>query len=214
VILAEEPGFPGRFQELEFLGLQGVTAGSAAARTATMCNGANLAFKRDAYLKHLQSLHYEIPSGDDVFLLHGIKAEKGSKIDWLESDEATITTRQSKTPLALLDQRKRWISKARAYGDKFTITLALATFAAVLAQGISLLAAVVNLSFLLVFSAIIILKSVPDLLILINRTSRYNKSYLLKWFLPSQIIYPFYVFSVILNFRKTRNPQSAIRNPQ
>jgi biofilm PGA synthesis N-glycosyltransferase PgaC len=38
----------GKFQELEYLGLQGITAGTAASNNAIMCNGANLAFTREA----------------------------------------------------------------------------------------------------------------------------------------------------------------------
>ena len=46
VMIASVTGFFGRFQELEFLSLQGITAGSACSGKATMCNGANLAFTR------------------------------------------------------------------------------------------------------------------------------------------------------------------------
>ena len=42
VQLESGPGFFNRFQELEFLSLQGITAGSALIGTPTMCNGANL----------------------------------------------------------------------------------------------------------------------------------------------------------------------------
>jgi hypothetical protein len=45
---------------------------------------------------------------------------------------------------------------------------------------------------------VFLLKSVPDFLILRNTTRRYGREPLMKWFLPSQIIYPFYVFSVAL----------------
>ncbi len=70
-------GFFQRFQELEFLSLQGVTAGTAAAGNPVMCNGANLSFSKEAYQKYSGNLHDEKVSGDDVFLLHNIKQEKG-----------------------------------------------------------------------------------------------------------------------------------------
>ena len=48
VQLEDGSGFFHRFQELEFLSLQGITAGTVAGQDPVMCNGAALAFqKRD-----------------------------------------------------------------------------------------------------------------------------------------------------------------------
>lgn len=199
VILDQGKGFFGKFQELEFLSLQGITTGSAAAGRSTMCNGANLAFTRETYLKHSGNLHNEITSGDDVFFLHSLKKETGARIFWLESPDAMVTTAQAETPFLFFKQRKRWISKGRAYSDRFTICLAVVTFVTIGAQIISLAAGIFNPVFLLSFLAILILKSVPDLLILENTTGRYGKKDLLKWFLPSQLVYPFYVLAVTLS---------------
>jgi len=199
VILGRGKGFFGKFQELEFLSLQGITTASAAAGRGTMCNGANLAFKREAYLKHAGNLHDEIPSGDDIFFLHSLKNERGARIFWLESPEATVTTSQAGTPSSFIKQRRRWISKGKAYNDRFTILLAVVTFVTILAQVLSMLAGIVKPVFLMPFAAIFILKSVPDLLILGNTTGRYGRTGLLKWFLPAQLVYPFYVMSVTLS---------------
>ena len=69
VKLESAPGFFGGFQELEFMSLQGITAGSAITKEATMCNGANLAFEREVYFNHAANLNYEINSGDDIFFI-------------------------------------------------------------------------------------------------------------------------------------------------
>lgn len=209
VILESGQGFLGKFQELEFLGLQGITAGSAAGGMSTMCNGANLAFTKESFSRHSDNLHYEILSGDDIFLLHSIKKEKGSKIAWLESREAIVTTTQPKRLLKFLDQRVRWISKGKAYTDRFTVLLSYATFAAILSQAISMVAWVFDPSLLLMFPVIAGLKSVPDFLILFNSAVRYGKRRLLGWFLPSLLIYPFYVLAVLLRFRSTIRNRSV-----
>lgn len=201
VILQDGRGFFGKFQELEFMGLQGITAASAAAGNSTMCNGANLAFRKEIYLHHTKNLHYEISSGDDVFLLHSIKNEMGSGILWLESPEATVIAAQAKTPVSFIGQRNRWISKGRAFRDRFTILLAIVTFVTILIQIFTLLAGISDPAFLLSFFIVLVLKSVPDFLILNNTAGRYGKKKLLRWFLPSQLIYPFYVLAVVLNFR-------------
>jgi hypothetical protein len=190
-------GFLSRFQELEFLSLQGVTAGSAVSGKATMCNGANLAFTKEAYNRHSGNLYDELASGDDIFLLHSLKNEESAKIIWLESNDSLITTSSSPTILSLLKQRKRWVSKGKAFKDRFTITLGIVTFVTILLQVYLLAEGIVCLSLLWIFLLVYLLKSVPDFLILLNTSARYNKQKLLLWYLPVSLIYPFYVLAVV-----------------
>lgn len=199
VMLESKPGFLSRIQELEFLSLQGVTAGAASAGRPVMCNGANLAFRKDTFRLNAKSLHYEVPSGDDVFLLHGIKKDPDAKISWLESGEAIMETSLSETLKEYVIQRSRWISKARFYEDRDTIILGLVTFCAVVIQLFTLIAGIFSTLFLAVFAIIFLLKSLPDFLILRNTTRRYGKAHLMRWFLPCQLMYPFYVVTVIVS---------------
>ena len=192
------PGFFGRFQELEFLSLQGITAGSAFQGQGTMCNGANLAFTKEAYLKNADNLHFEIATGDDVFFLHSLKKQIRSKILWLESPEALVTTVSSPTAGAYFRQRRRWISKSKAYNDTFSIILGIVTFVTILLQVSLLVAGIIDKTFLVVFLYVLLLKSVPDFLILLNISSKYGRKKLMNWFLPAQIVYPFYVLSVVI----------------
>ncbi|MCJ7448313.1 MAG: glycosyltransferase [Bacteroidales bacterium] len=198
VILLSKTGFLNRFQELEFLSLQGVTAGTAVTGNPVMCNGANLAFTKGTYHKYSDNLHDELVSGDDVFLLHSIKRDPENKIMWLESQKAIVSSVASENLCSFLRQRARWISKAGAYNDRSTQVLAIVTFVTILFQVILLIAGLFNPIFLVIFLAVFLLKSVPDFLILQNSTSRYGKRDLMKWFLPSQLIYPFYVIFVVL----------------
>jgi cellulose synthase/poly-beta-1,6-N-acetylglucosamine synthase-like glycosyltransferase len=186
-------GFFGRFQELEFLSLQGVTAGSILSGNSTMCNGANLAFKRDAYLINQVDLHPELLSGDDVFLLHSIKKRDHSRIEWLEAIESAVTTCSHNDAFRFLKQRRRWISKATAFNDSYTIVLGIVTFVTILLQIFTLAAGFFNHTYIYIYLLILILKSVPDFLIIRNTAARYGKSELMAWFLPSQVMYPFYV---------------------
>lgn len=192
------PGLFGRFQELEFMSLQGITAGSALLGEPVMCNGANLAFPREVYFHHSDNLHDEINSGDDIFLLHSLKKGNRSKILWLESPDAIITTESSPTFRSFMKQRRRWISKGKTYNDTYTIVLGIATFVTIILEIAYLFTLLINPYLILVFLTILILKSVPDFLILMNTSGRYGKRDLMKYFLPAQIIYPFYVLSVVL----------------
>lgn len=204
VRLENERGFFKRFQELEFLSLQGITAGTAIAGDPVMCNGANLAFRKEAFIEFAGNLHDELVSGDDVFLLHNIKKEPGNKIMWLESADAMITTRIPETISSFIRQRARWISKAGSYSDRSTQVLAIVTFVTILVQLLLLICGLFSPELLLVFAAFFVLKSIPDFLILSNTLRRYNETYLMKWFVISQLVYPVYVIVVVLCFLSPR----------
>lgn len=191
-------GFFRYFEELEFLSLQGITAGSSALGNPVMCNGANLAFLKDSYFGSAGDLHDELVSGDDVFLLHSIKRDSGKRIIWLESAEAMITTTGTGDLYSFLFQRARWISKTSAYKDRFTLSLAIVTIVTIILQVSLLIAAILNLNFLLVYLAALFLKSIPDFFILNNTSGRYGRKSLMRWILPSEILYPFYILAVII----------------
>jgi cellulose synthase/poly-beta-1,6-N-acetylglucosamine synthase-like glycosyltransferase len=188
----------GIFQKLEYLGLQGITAGTAVAGNPIMCNGGNLAFTREAYVKNTESLRFELASGDDVFLLHSIKKEPGSKILWLESPDAIVSTSASPAPGSFLRQRKRWLSKWRSYDDRYTNITGFITFSAILLQLSVLIATLTNFKFILLFGAILLLKTVPDFLIIRNTGERYGQKIPSLWLLPAELIYPVYVLVVFL----------------
>ncbi|HBC78895.1 MAG TPA: hypothetical protein DCZ51_09710 [Bacteroidales bacterium] len=197
VQLEDGKGFFQRFQELEFLSLQGITAGTAAGQNPVMCNGAALAFQKETYFKYAGNLNNELVSGDDVFLLHNIKNNSGKKIMWLESSESIVLTKASFNVSSFLSQRGRWISKAGTYNDRFTSLLAIVTFVTISAQLLLLVCGLFHHGILLVFAVYFTLKSIPDYLILSNTAERYGKKSLLRWFLPSQLVYPVYVLAII-----------------
>ena len=109
-----------------------------------------------------------------------------------------VTTKLSGSPASFLRQRARWISKTGHYSDTSAIVLAIVTFVTILAQIAILIAGIFTPSILLIFAVFILMKSVPDFLILRNTASRYGRRSLLIWFLPSQLLYPFYVFAVVV----------------
>jgi len=193
VRLDEKRGFFGRFGELEFLSLQGITIGSALAGKPVMCNGANLCITREAWLKHSVNIRPEIPSGDDIFLLQSLKKDPEALIEWLDSPEGMVTTRQEESVIRFIRQRARWISKSGRYKDALALTLASVTFAAILSVILLIAGSIADNGFLPVLVVALLIKSVPDYLLLKKMTEMYRRKDLLKWFLPSQLVYPFYV---------------------
>lgn len=197
VMIKSGRGFFNRFQELEFLSLQGITAGTAALGNPVMCNGANLGIAKEAYLRNAGRLHDEVISGDDIFLLHSLKSEDGPGILWLESANAAVVTPGSVNLISFLRQRGRWISKAGYYSDHYTRLLGIVTFVTISVQFLLFLWGFFNPVFFQVFAVFTLLKSIPDFLILRNTSGRYGKRELLRWFIPSQLVYSLYVLSVV-----------------
>jgi cellulose synthase/poly-beta-1,6-N-acetylglucosamine synthase-like glycosyltransferase len=107
------------FQCLDFLSLQGITAASVFAGVHSMCNGANLAYKKSAFhdVDGFKNADH-IASGDDMLLMHKIKLKYPSGIGYLFSDKAIVTTAPMPDWKSFLNQRIRWASKATSYKDK------------------------------------------------------------------------------------------------
>lgn len=101
---------------LEFAGLVGTGAASIAAGLPTMCNGANLAYRRDAFAAVAGFAGNEhLASGDDEFLMHKLHAAFPGSIRFLKHPAALVRTAGPPTLAALLRQRVRWASKWRHY---------------------------------------------------------------------------------------------------
>jgi cellulose synthase/poly-beta-1,6-N-acetylglucosamine synthase-like glycosyltransferase len=113
------PTFLSIFQILDFITLQGITGASVYKRFHSMCNGANLAFEKQAFLEvdGYQGID-SIPSGDDMLLMHKIFRKYPDKVFFLKSSNAIVTTRPETTWKAFIHQRVRWASKADRYDDK------------------------------------------------------------------------------------------------
>ncbi|NVO86162.1 glycosyltransferase [Hymenobacter terrestris] len=128
---------------LEFAGLVGTGAAGIAAGTPTMCNGANLAYRRTAFAAvagYAGNAH--LPSGDDEFLLHKLHAAFPGSIQFLKHTAALVRTAGPPTLAALLRQRVRWASKWRHYRHLPSQRLAVLVLLANLAPMAGLVASV------------------------------------------------------------------------
>jgi cellulose synthase/poly-beta-1,6-N-acetylglucosamine synthase-like glycosyltransferase len=106
------------FQVLDFITLQGITAASVASNTHTMCNGANLAYTRQAFkvVGGFSGID-KVATGDDMLLMHKIWKQFPTGVHYLKSKEAIVETEPMKTWKEFLMQRKRWASKTLVYDD-------------------------------------------------------------------------------------------------
>jgi biofilm PGA synthesis N-glycosyltransferase PgaC len=107
-----------RFQALDFLVLQGITAASVAANFHTMCNGANLAYPKQAFfsVSGFEGID-KVATGDDLLLMHKIWKKHPDSVYFLKSEDAIMTTQPMPDWKSFFMQRKRWASKTLVYDD-------------------------------------------------------------------------------------------------
>lgn len=119
VKIVGRPTLLGIFQSLDFITLQGITGASVSQRFHSMCNGANLAYEKKAFeeVNGFEGID-NIPSGDDMLLMHKIYKKYPDKVFYLKAKEAIVSTEPATNWKAFFHQRIRWASKADSYDDK------------------------------------------------------------------------------------------------
>jgi cellulose synthase/poly-beta-1,6-N-acetylglucosamine synthase-like glycosyltransferase len=190
-------GFTSHFGSFEFAALQAITEAAVRAGHPVMCSAANMAIRKDIYLKHAGDLRGDIASGDDVFLLHAVK-RSGGIIMYIGDSAAAVVTAGAVTAAALLRQRARWASKAYYYRDAATVTLAAATAACNAAVAAAAAASVISVKYLPLLGLLYAIRLMPDLLITYRNFKKREEHLPLLLFMLSELLYPFYFITVAL----------------
>jgi len=116
VTYVQESSFFSTFQLLDFLSLQGTTIGSFGLQLPFMCNGANFAYEKKAFMEVQGFIGNDtIASGDDVFLLEKFIQQWPKKVVYLKSAKALVQTFAVHTWSEFVSQRVRWASKSANY---------------------------------------------------------------------------------------------------
>lgn len=104
-----------RFLAMENLALQQLTYSSIETGKPLMCNGANMAYRKSVYLANENNLRFDIPSGDDTFLLIETWKSKPNRITYLTNREAIVDTQAADSYQDAVIQHTRWAKKVSAY---------------------------------------------------------------------------------------------------
>lgn len=111
--------FPEVFQQMDWASILMVTQFSFQSRKPLMCSGANLTFRKSAFLRvggYMGNDH--LLSGDDEFLLKKMSREFGPEsCIYLPIKEALVLTLPQPSWYALINQRIRWASKWKEHGS-------------------------------------------------------------------------------------------------
>ncbi|MBX2962592.1 MAG: glycosyltransferase [Cyclobacteriaceae bacterium] len=125
VRLSADGNFFNSLQLTEFASLIGSGGATLAWGYPTLCNGANLAYRKSAFQQvDGYSGNDQVASGDDEFLLRKIAEHFPGSIRF-NADPASVVEAQSAPSLTeFFQQRIRWAGKWRAHGMGFSALLA------------------------------------------------------------------------------------------
>lgn len=183
-----------QFQALEFCGLIAIGAGSMQRGAPNMCNGANLAYRREVFeqVKGFEGIDH-IASGDDELLMHKIHSMTPYSVRFQKHREAIVRTAPCSSFSQFVHQRIRWVSKSTHYKNRsITLTMSI-IYLAVL--GIPVTGALVLAGMWSAWGwwALMGLKLIPEFLILHASCHFFNRKQLLYWFLPEQMVHVPYI---------------------
>ena len=185
-----------KFQALDFLTLQGITGGSVQSDLHVMCNGANLAYSRKAFMNvnGFKGVDH-VASGDDLLLMYKIKQKYPGRVQFLKNKQAIVLTLPQTGIRGFFNQRKRWASKTFAYQEKILIAiLAFVYLFNCFLFGV-MVAGFYNPTYWLTALILIILKTIIEIPFLFTVTNYYNEKKLLKYFIFFQ---PFHIFYTVI----------------
>lgn len=195
----EKHSFLNRFQILDLLSLQGATIGGFGLEKPFLCNGANLAYKKELFLK-LNGFegNSNIASGDDIFFLEKVAKTHPEQLHYLKCKQGVVETSAQPNWSLLFEQRKRWAAKTSNYNNmfgKFTGMVVLLMNALVI-LGLALTAfGTLNPKF---WFYILAAKLCIDFCLIYKSALFFNQKSALKSFLLAFLAYPFFSVFVAL----------------
>jgi len=181
------------FQAMDFMILQGITGAAVHKKKLSMCNGANLAYQRKVFydVNGFSGIDH-IASGDDMLLMHKIWNEFPGKVHYLKSKEVIVSTQPMKTLKDLFNQRIRWASKARHYGDKRIMPVLILVYLFNLCFLALVIAGFFCYYYWLYLGGLWLAKTIIELPFVFSVASFFNKQSLLKYFFFFQPLHIFY----------------------
>lgn len=194
-----------QFQLLDILSLQGATIGGFGIKKPFLCNGANFGYKKSLF-KTLNGFegNTDIASGDDIFLLEKVFKKHPEQLHYLKCKDAIVNTQAQPNWSGLISQRIRWAAKTSTYNNwfaKLTGLIVLSMNALLIVSYCLILISVLSYKILV---PILLIKLMLDFILIYKSATFFNQKAVLKNFIFSFIVYPFFsVFVACVSMFKT-----------
>ncbi len=207
VSLTSSGGFVEKFQVIDFMVLQGITVGAVNNNIHPMCNGANMAYSKEAFeaVNGFEGVS-KIASGDDMLLMQKIALAFPKKIHYLKSEEVIVRTAALPTLKGFLQQRIRWASKAGFYKDSglnavlgivyfFNLFLFMAPFVALIFNPVLKVSSVHSINLFQIWILLLLLKIIIDGWFFYAVATFFKRKSLLPFFIIAQ---PFHIAYTVI----------------
>ncbi len=197
VLIDHDKNFFQKFQALDLVGLIGITGATLQLNFPTMCNGANLAFRKQSFyeVNGYEGIS-EKTSGDDMLLMHKMAKRWKRGVLFLKHNDAVVSTQAQRSILSFLKQRIRWTSKSEAYKGVQIILNLLAVLLFNFSILVSFAISFFSPDFLLLFLIQFVTKVIMDFAFLSQATNFFNRKNLMWIFLPAEILHVIYIVTV------------------
>src|SRR5690554_1672568 len=199
VIYKSNGSFIETFQKLDGLSLQTVTMGSFGLNNPLLSNGANLAYRKDAFEQvDGFSGNNHIASGDDIFLLEKIKKDYPKQVTFLKSKESAVYTTPQTSWSQLINQRIRWASKTSKQKNPSSIVLGLIVFLTNILFLVAPVLMILDQDYLTIYLLLILSKVLIDYII-IQQSAMSLKVNISFWkFLQLPFVYSLLILIVVI----------------
>lgn len=181
-------------QETEQLVLMLITGAGLYTRLHDMANGANMAFRKKAFMdvKGYEG-NYAYASGDDMFLIEKMRKKFPDQISFVKSIQAAVFSTGKKDWSSLLQQRLRWAGKNKGLENK---TIQVIWYFIGLFHFM-----IIGMIFLALFHqaswwpvlVMIMMKFAADCSVVVFASAFFQRKTILKYFIPLQALYGLYV---------------------
>lgn len=189
--------FFSKIQALEFTSLIGSGAATMGLGFFTICNGANLAYKKKVFekVKGYEG-NLNIASGDDEFLARKIAAAYPGSVRFMNNSDSVVVSRPAAGVSGFIQQRLRWAGKWKHNASLMTKLLALYIILVQMVFVGLMISAVMVTENLWLLLSLVALKLLLEYWFL-HSVGRFLK---VKWFggafFVLQLIYPLYVMGI------------------
>lgn len=198
VDLKVDTTFLQHYQQLDSWSLQSVTRGSFGLADPLLCNGANLAYKKDAY-KAVNGFagNDHIASGDDIFMLEKMKKAFPKDMYYLKSGDAIVTTRPQESWASVVRQRVRWASKTSQQKNLASKVLGVIIFTSNLLVVAGVALCFIQKELLPFYISFLAGKVLIDTIFLFRSAIFFKKNLHPFYTLLSSVLYPFITLCVV-----------------
>ncbi|MCX8147768.1 glycosyltransferase [Thermaurantimonas aggregans] len=195
--------------QIDFLALMAASEVLIKKKLPVMCSGSHMAFRKSAF-KAVEGYtgYWHFKSGDDVILLHKIKAHFGGQsIVFNDFFKANVLTAMPDSVGRFLIQRQRWGGKAVYYRDTFSKALAFTVLYCAIMTYASF-PIFWNSAFALGISAALIsIKILTDVILIKAYANESDVSLKTSQLTLAVLLYPVYIAIVFVRILLNPNPR-------